>query len=144
MASESETTLLPCPFCGREPAFVPYKRDGLTLKCPSFGCVKFSQRAMRFDLEWLRGKMTESWNRRATSAKAKDSTHTGTVADIADSELLRRAISSLAAKARKQPAWARISDVFALGSTYSAQLCRRFGRDPGTGKELVAAIAQQT
>lgn len=80
MASESET-MLPCPFCGSVPAFVPYKRDGLTLKC-SFGCVKFSQRAMRFDLEWLRGKMTETWNRRAPSAEAKDAERYRFIRDV--------------------------------------------------------------
>lgn len=66
----------------------------------------------------------------------QDKPSTGTVADISDENLLRRAVCHLAPRARKQPAWARISDVFALGSTYSAQLCRRFGRDPDTGKNI--------
>lgn len=66
----------------------------------------------------------------------QDKPSTGTVADISDENLLRRAVCHLAPRARKQPAWARISDVFALGSTYSAQLCRRFGRDPDTGKKI--------
>lgn len=66
----------------------------------------------------------------------QDKPSTGTVADISDENLLRRAVCHLAPRARTQPAWARISDVFALGSTYSAQLCRRFGRDPDTGKKI--------
>lgn len=59
---------------------------------------------------------------------------TGTVADISDDALLCRAVRSCAKKRRHVPAWSRISDLFALGSTYSAQLCRRFGVDPETGK----------
>lgn len=59
---------------------------------------------------------------------------TGAVADISDEDLLRRAMSNLCSRARRRPAWDRVSDVFGLGSTYSAQLCRRFGRDPETGK----------
>jgi hypothetical protein len=59
---------------------------------------------------------------------------TGTVADISDEDLLRRALRYVAPRARRQPAWARISDVFGLGSTYSHQLCSRFGIDPETGK----------
>jgi hypothetical protein len=58
--------LLPCPFCGNEAEFKPYKRDGLTLKCKSFGCVQFNQRTLRFSLDWLQGKMTEHWNSRHT------------------------------------------------------------------------------
>jgi hypothetical protein len=54
------------------------------------------------------------------------------VNDIADDELLRRAV---AAQQRgsgrgKVPLWAKVSATFSLGSTYSAQLCRRFGFDP--------------
>lgn len=64
---------------------------------------------------------------------------TGTVADIADAELLRRAVRHLAPRSRRQPAWARIMDVFGLGSTYSHQLCRRFGLDPDNGKPIKLA-----
>lgn len=59
---------------------------------------------------------------------------TGTVADIPDAELLGRAVRNVTKLTKRQPPWARIMDVFALGSTYSAQLCRRFGIDPDTGK----------
>lgn len=63
-----DEVLRPCPFCGEAAEFVPYKRDGLTLKCKSFGCAKFSQRVMRHSLEWLREKMAESWNNRPAVA----------------------------------------------------------------------------
>lgn len=59
---------------------------------------------------------------------------TGSVADIPDAELLGRAVRNVVKLTKRQPPWARVMDVFALGSTYSAQLCRRFGIDPGTGK----------
>ena len=58
----------------------------------------------------------------------------GTVAYIPDDELLRRAVRGVVSKRRSGPAWAAISQTFALGSTYSAQLCRRFGIDPETGR----------
>ncbi len=51
------------------------------------------------------------------------------VNDIPDAELLGRVVRSLRAKA-DYPRWTAISHAFALGSTYSAQLCRRFGVDP--------------
>lgn len=57
--------LLPCPFCGGSAEFTPYKKDGITLKCQSFGCVKFTQRTLRHSLEWLQERMSENWNRRA-------------------------------------------------------------------------------
>lgn len=38
---------------------------------------------------------------------------------------------------------ARIMDVFALGSTYSAQLCGRFGVDPDSGKRTEYAALRQ-
>lgn len=63
-----DEVLRPCPFCGEAAEFVPYKHDGLTLKCKSFGCAKFSQRVMRHSLGWLREKMAESWNNRPAVA----------------------------------------------------------------------------
>ncbi len=51
------------------------------------------------------------------------------VADIADEELLRRAV--MYARPRGgYPKWAIVAQMFGLGSTYSVQLCRRFGIDP--------------
>ena len=63
------------------------------------------------------------------------------VADIPDAELLRRVVRSVARNRprRKEFAWAAVSEAFGLGSTYSAQLCARFGLDPDTGAELERA-----
>lgn len=54
----------------------------------------------------------------------------GTIADISDDELLRRAVKGVHGSYAGQPRWSAIMDRFALGSTYAAQLCRRFGFDP--------------
>ncbi|OBU52258.1 hypothetical protein [Stenotrophomonas maltophilia] len=56
--------LLPCPFCGNGAEFVPYKNNGLTLKCKSMGCIQQHQRTLRYGIEWLRTSMTEHWNAR--------------------------------------------------------------------------------
>lgn len=53
------------------------------------------------------------------------------VSSIPDEELLRRAVVSIKrGHRRREPRWVTVSDRFMLGSTYSAQLCRRFGFDP--------------
>lgn len=57
---------------------------------------------------------------------------TGTVADIPDAELLRRVMHGLGENCHQAPRWVHVSNAFGLGSTYSAQLCRRFGQDPDT------------
>jgi hypothetical protein len=56
----------------------------------------------------------------------------GSVNDITDEELLRRAMRTCRpAGARiRAPRWVAVMDTFLLGSTYSHQLCRRFGVDP--------------
>lgn len=69
-------------------------------------------------------------------ARAASINRTGSVKDISDAQLLDRAVSYLSRHARRQPAWARVGDVFALGSTYSAQLCQRFGICPDSGKRI--------
>jgi hypothetical protein len=56
-----------------------------------------------------------------------------TVFDIPDEELLRRAVQSARANIRKgvkHYRWVAVKDAFLLGSTYSQQLCVRFGYDP--------------
>ena len=58
---------------------------------------------------------------------------TQSVADIPDDELLRRVIVGLQAAGkgtRKIPLWSVVASMTTLGSTYSAQLCVRFGLDP--------------
>ena len=56
------------------------------------------------------------------------------VSDIKDSELLERAVRNCrdrqSPKRVKHPRWVAVMDTFALGSTYSIELCRRFGLDP--------------
>lgn len=71
-----------------------------------------------------------------------------TVADIPDEELLRRVVLNLAnqgtAIARH---WVKVKDAFGLGSTFSAQLCRRFGVDPDSCRRddrLTAALKPLT
>lgn len=55
----------------------------------------------------------------------------GSVADIPDADLIRRAIRNARGnKARPVPRWSAVMDTFALGSTYAWQLCKRFGLDP--------------
>ena len=58
----------------------------------------------------------------------------GSVNDIPDGELIRRAISGLnvapGPRSSGVPLWSKVGDRFCLGSTYSIQLCRRFGFDP--------------
>ena len=60
------------------------------------------------------------------------------VFDLPDDELLRRVVRSTVRKRRPKSlvAWAPVSEAFILGSTYAAQLCRRFGLDPYTGEEI--------
>lgn len=62
--------LLPCPFCGSDAEFVPYKKDGLTLKCKGLGCIRRDQRTLRHSLDWLRDGMTADWNTRAAIQQA--------------------------------------------------------------------------
>lgn len=54
------------------------------------------------------------------------------VNDITDSELVGRVMRHMASRkrGRKEPLWVRVGDTFCLGSTYSRQLCRKFGADP--------------
>lgn len=61
--------LLPCPFCGNSAESVPYKDNGLTLKCKSMGCIQRNQRTLRYGIDWLRTSMAEHWNTRALSAQ---------------------------------------------------------------------------
>ena len=51
------------------------------------------------------------------------------VNSIGDDELLRRAVQTARGK-RAGPRWAAVSERFLLGSTYSKQLCERFGFHP--------------
>ena len=57
-----------------------------------------------------------------------------TVADIPDAELLERAVKSVTSRCKREFAWVAIRETFGLGSTFSVQLCERFGIDPETGQ----------
>lgn len=53
------------------------------------------------------------------------------LSDISDEDLIRRAIkASRARDGSTVPRWAAVADAFALGSTYSVELCQRFDVDP--------------
>jgi hypothetical protein len=60
--------------------------------------------------------------------------HRADVNDIPDNELVGRVVRHLrlvrGSRRPKVPRWSVVADLFALGSTYSAQLCRRYGMDP--------------
>ncbi len=53
---------------------------------------------------------------------------------VADDELLARAVRNArdrrSRKGAQHPRWVAVMDSFALGSTYSRALCRRFFLDP--------------
>jgi hypothetical protein len=53
-----------------------------------------------------------------------------TVNDIPDEQLLGRAVRNARPRRGRVPRWSAVSDLFALGSTFSMQLCRRYGVDP--------------
>ncbi len=56
------------------------------------------------------------------------------VSDIPDEDLLKRAVSNCrdrtAPSGFQHPRWVAVMETFALGSTFSHELCRRFGFDP--------------
>jgi hypothetical protein len=57
-----------------------------------------------------------------------------TVASIPDDKLLERAVkgcrSNVQDRRCKHSRWVHVADTFALGITFSRQLCARFGLDP--------------
>jgi hypothetical protein len=55
---------------------------------------------------------------------------TGSVLDYGFEALVRRAVKSAHVGRRRCVHWSHVSDAFALGSTYSIELCRHFGVDP--------------
>lgn len=58
-----ENGLLPCPFCGYKAEINFVGRNGVEIKCPS--CViKYKQKTIRHDTDWLKKRMTETWNKR--------------------------------------------------------------------------------
>lgn len=61
--------LKPCPLCKENVAFQPYKNNGLKIQCRQCG-ISYQQRTLRYGLDWLEAKMTETWNRRACDRNA--------------------------------------------------------------------------
>jgi transcription elongation factor Elf1 len=55
--------LLNCPFCGGEAGIKQTGKKQMEVKCKScrMGMVN---RVLKFDLEWLRTKLIEAWNKR--------------------------------------------------------------------------------
>ncbi len=54
-----------CPCCGHEVKMEYFKKDGLAIRC--YGCfLKMEQRTLRNGHDWLKGVMSESWNKRVT------------------------------------------------------------------------------
>lgn len=70
---------------------------------------------------------------RDTAYEPVEGRQPGTVYEIPDYELLRRAVVTARAKRYghiKHERWVGVMDRFLLGSTYAKQLCRRFDLDP--------------
>lgn len=128
--------LKPCPFCGGTDIG---HSPGSIIACMNNNC------GGNVDIgpPWGGPKedgiafLIAAWNTRTPPADRSVGELTPpSVADIADSELLRRAVRNANPNQRgKGPHWIAVSDTFVLGSTYSRQLCRRFGVDPdGVGR----------
>ena len=55
-----------CPFCGMDVEIKQTGKNKLTIKCPRCK-VEYTQKTLRFSLDWLEGEMIKSWNRRANA-----------------------------------------------------------------------------
>lgn len=53
-----------------------------------------------------------------------------TVDSIPDADLVKRAVVGAHQHGPMKARWQHVQDAFGLGSTFAAQLCRRFGLDP--------------
>lgn len=60
----TEIKLKPCPFCGSGVTLEQYKADGLRITCPQCH-IKYEQRWLTKDRDWLAGRMADTWNTRA-------------------------------------------------------------------------------
>lgn len=61
----NQQELKPCPFCGGEAEIEQNARNGYKLKCKSC-LIGYTQKTIKFSLDWLKGKMIEDWNKRTT------------------------------------------------------------------------------
>lgn len=70
----------------------------------------------------------------APDSRCQPSTESLGVNSIPDAELLRRAVGQcrdrLSRKGEKHARWVAVMDTFLLGSSYSRQLCHKYGFDP--------------
>jgi hypothetical protein len=66
----------------------------------------------------------------AAIESANPAPRTGTVADKPDAELVEYTIRNAGRLLPRAPRWHHVAEAIGLGSTYAAQLCRRFGLDP--------------
>lgn len=86
------------------------------------------------DFDTLREEQQAAEHELAQAVHATTGEHmpaTGTVADISDAELVRRAVRNAKPRqAGRAPRWVAVMDTFGLGSTYATQLCRKYGLDP--------------
>lgn len=97
-----------------------------------------SQAVVSQDLVPVANKDSALPSDRATHEPSPDglghsvSVPSASVADISDDDLMRRAVANCRPRRSRgfQPRWVGVSDTFGLGSTYSHQLCRRFGLNP--------------
>jgi hypothetical protein len=64
------------------------------------------------------------------SANPTPAPRTGTVADKPDAELVEYTVRNAGRLLPRNPRWHHVAEAIGLGSTYAAQLCRRFGLDP--------------
>jgi transcription initiation factor TFIIIB Brf1 subunit/transcription initiation factor TFIIB len=52
-----------CPYCGGEAHIKQVSRTGMQIKCKECG-MGLKQKVLRYDLDWLKRQLIESWNQR--------------------------------------------------------------------------------
>jgi hypothetical protein len=107
--------------------------DERLTQCASEGC--FGQPTFRLEADGVGSNYCSGCKAKIDWALVpKPDQITASVDDIPDEKLLERAVrgarSSLCRKGEKHRRWVAVMETFGLGSTYSHQLCRRFGLDP--------------
>lgn len=55
--------ILPCPFCGNEAEIEQTGPKKMRIRCKAC-LIGIEQKVLRYTLEWLKGKLIESWNKR--------------------------------------------------------------------------------
>jgi hypothetical protein len=111
---KDENGLLPCPFCGGKVLLKQIGINKLEIKCPKC-IVTYIQKTLRYDCEWLLGKMQETWNRRAI-APASPMNETPVEETSKEYILGLYVANNYAAK----PGWVLISDALLAMEEYKA------------------------